>query len=83
MSGLSGATSSEAVAHPRVRTSAGRGTLLLLLAITAIAAAVRFYGLGWGAPYYHFHIDEHFVFLGALAIRDDFFGAADSSKFFM
>jgi 4-amino-4-deoxy-L-arabinose transferase-like glycosyltransferase len=83
MSGLSGATFSEAIADPPVRTAAGRGPLFLLVSITAIAAAVRFYGLGWGAPYYHFHIDEHFVFLGALAIRDDFFGAADSSKFFM
>jgi hypothetical protein len=51
--------------------------------ITAAAAAVRFIGLGWGAPYYHFHIDEHFVFLGALAIRADFVAAADSPKFFM
>ena len=57
--------------------------LLLLSFITAAGAAVRFYGLGWGAPYYHFHIDEHFVFAGALAIRADFFEAANSAKFFM
>ena len=44
---------------------------------------MRFYGLNWGAPYYHFHIDEHFVFAGALAIREDFFAAAHSPKFFM
>ena len=56
---------------------------LLLALITAAGAAFRFYGLGWGAPYYHFHIDEHFVFAGALAIRADFFEAANSSKFFM
>ena len=57
--------------------------LLLLSLITAAGAAARFYGLGWGAPYYHFHIDEHFVFAGALAIRADFFEAANSAKFFM
>ena len=55
----------------------------LVALITAAGAGVRFYGLGWGAPYYHFHIDEHFVFMGALAIRDDFFTAATSPKFFM
>ena len=57
--------------------------LLLLSLITAAGAAVRFYGVAWGAPYYHFHIDEHFVFAGALAIRADFFEAANSAKFFM
>lgn len=46
-------------------------------------AAFRFYGLGWGAPYHHFHIDEHFVFAGALALRDDFWNAALAPKFFM
>lgn len=61
----------------------GRRTLWALALVTAAGAAVRFYGLGWGAPYYHFHIDEHFVFMGALAIRDDFFAAATSPKFFM
>lgn len=57
--------------------------LLLLSLITAAGAVVRFYGVAWGAPYYHFHIDEHFVFAGALAIRADFFEAANSAKFFM
>ena len=56
---------------------------LLLLLIVAAGAAVRFYNLGWGAPYYHFHIDEHFVFAGAIEIRKDFFSAGQASKFFM
>lgn len=56
---------------------------LLLALIIAAGAAVRFYNLGWGAPYYHFHIDEHFVFLGAIELRKDFFAAAASPKFFM
>ena len=30
-----------------------------------LAGALRFYGLAWGAPYFHFHIDEHFVFSSA------------------
>jgi hypothetical protein len=38
-----------------------RKALWLLAAITLIGAAFRFYNLAWGAPYYHFHIDEHFV----------------------
>jgi 4-amino-4-deoxy-L-arabinose transferase-like glycosyltransferase len=60
-----------------------RPHLLLLALIIAAGAAVRFYNLGWGAPYYHFHIDEHFVFLGAIELRKDFFAAAGSPKFFM
>lgn len=60
-----------------------RHVLLLLGLITAAGGAFRFYGLAWGAPYYHFHIDEHFVFVGALELRQDFFGAAESPKFFM
>lgn len=56
---------------------------LLLAAIVAAGAAVRFYNLGWGAPYYHFHIDEHFVFVGALQLRENFLEAAASPKFFM
>ena len=63
---------------PSIRT-----TWIVLGLITLLGAAGRFIGLGWGAPYYHFHIDEHFVFLGGLAIRDDFFTAAQSPKFFM
>lgn len=60
-----------------------RRALLLLALITAVGGAVRFYNLAWGAPYYHFHIDEHFVFVGAIELRKDFFGAASSPKFFM
>jgi 4-amino-4-deoxy-L-arabinose transferase-like glycosyltransferase len=56
---------------------------VLLVLIVAAGAAVRFYNLGWGAPYYHFHIDEHFVFAGALEIRRDFINAGEASKFFM
>jgi 4-amino-4-deoxy-L-arabinose transferase-like glycosyltransferase len=63
--------------------SLARSPRLLLLLVVAAGAAVRFYNLGWGAPYYHFHIDEHFVFLGALHLRRDFFAAADAPKFFM
>jgi 4-amino-4-deoxy-L-arabinose transferase-like glycosyltransferase len=63
--------------------SFARSTRLLLILIVAAGAAVRFYGLNWGAPYYHFHIDEHFVFLGGLELRKDFFAAANSPKFFM
>jgi 4-amino-4-deoxy-L-arabinose transferase-like glycosyltransferase len=66
------------VTSPTLRT-----TWIVLALITLLGAAGRFFGLGWGAPYYHFHIDEHFVFLGGLAIRDDFFAAAQSPKFFM
>jgi hypothetical protein len=75
MSGPSGATFSEGLTRRRAA--------LLLLLVTVVGGAVRFYGLTWGAPYYHFHIDEHFVFIGALAIRADFLAAADSPKFFM
>ena len=35
---------------------------------TALGAAFRFSGLGWGAPYFHFHIDEHIVFTYADAL---------------
>lgn len=63
---------------PSVRSNA-----LLLALIVAAGAAVRFYNLGWGAPYFHFHIDEHFVFSGAVEIRRDFLAAAGAPKFFM
>src|SRR5262249_41376881 len=43
----------------------------------------RFYGLGWGAPYFHFHIDEHIVFTYADALARDSKEAANSAKFFM
>lgn len=55
----------------------------LLGLITALGAWFRFYNLGWGAPYYHFHIDEHFVFSSADMLRRDAHEAAMSPKFFM
>src|SRR5438067_575548 len=56
---------------------------LLLVAICGLAAAFRFIGLGWGAPYFHFHIDEHFVFQGADMLRRSVREASMSGKFFM
>ena len=46
-------------------------------------AAFRFYNLAWGAPYYHFHMDEHFVLGPADTLRRDVRAAAMGSKFFM
>jgi hypothetical protein len=60
-----------------------RTAVLLLAAITALAAGFRFYGLAWGAPYYHFHIDEHFVLGPADAMRRSMREAAMWPKFFM
>ncbi|MEO8260267.1 MAG: glycosyltransferase family 39 protein [Acidobacteriota bacterium] len=60
-----------------------RSALAWLAAIIALGAAFRFYNLGWGAPYYHFHIDEHFVFNGAYLLGRDAGAAANSAKFFM
>jgi 4-amino-4-deoxy-L-arabinose transferase-like glycosyltransferase len=57
--------------------------LTVLAVITAIGGGFRFYNLGWGAPYYHFHIDEHFVFQGADFLRESLQKAAESPKFFM
>ena len=51
--------------------------------ILIAGAALRFYGLRWGAPYYHFHIDEHVVFSGADMIARSPREAAESPKFFM
>jgi 4-amino-4-deoxy-L-arabinose transferase-like glycosyltransferase len=56
---------------------------LPLLLICAAAAAFRFVGLSWGAPYFHFHIDEHYVFQGADMLRRSVREAAISGKFFM
>ena len=61
----------------------GRKALWILAAITAIAAALRFYNLAWGAPFYHFHIDEHFVLGPADALRRDTREAVMAPKFFM
>jgi hypothetical protein len=61
-----------------------RGRALLVLAvITAIGGVLRFYNLAWGAPYYHFHMDEHYVFAGADLLRVSMRDAALSGKFFM
>ena len=54
-----------------------------LTAITAVGAALRFYNLAWGAPYYHFHMDEHYVLIGANLLRSSLREAALSGKFFM
>jgi 4-amino-4-deoxy-L-arabinose transferase-like glycosyltransferase len=56
---------------------------LALAVVILIGAALRFYGLSWGAPYHHFHIDEHFVFIGADLLRDSMRKAAMNPKFFM
>jgi hypothetical protein len=56
---------------------------VLLAIVTAIGAWLRFYNLGWGAPYYHFHIDEHLVFQGADLLRGDPAAAAANPKFFI
>ena len=55
----------------------------ILSLIVVLAGALRFYGLAWGAPYFHFHIDEHFVFVGADRLRVSMEAAARSAKFFM
>ena len=60
-----------------------RRTGLWLLLIVAAAAACRFIGLAWGAPYFHFHIDEHFVMQGADYLRSGFASHQPPSKFFM
>jgi 4-amino-4-deoxy-L-arabinose transferase-like glycosyltransferase len=57
--------------------------LLALAAITAIGGALRFYNLAWGAPYFHFHMDEHYVLMGADHLRNSLREAALSGKFFM
>ena len=60
-----------------------RKALWILAAIVAAGAAFRFYNLAWGAPYYHFHMDEHFVLGPADTLRHDVRAAAMGSKFFM
>lgn len=63
--------------------STSRRVAAAVLLLTAAGAGLRFYGLDWGAPYHHFHIDEHFVFAGALEMRNDFWNAGLAPKFFM
>jgi 4-amino-4-deoxy-L-arabinose transferase-like glycosyltransferase len=60
-----------------------RSVILWVGLATTLGAALRFYGLGWGAPYFHFHIDEHVVFSYADALARDTREAAQSAKFFM
>lgn len=60
-----------------------RQTIVLVTLATLIGAAFRFYNLAWGAPYHHFHIDEHVVFSYANALARDSREAAQMSKFFM
>jgi len=60
-----------------------RSALLWVAAATAAGAALRFTGLGWGAPYFHFHIDEHIVFTYAESLSRNTREAAESAKFFM
>ncbi len=60
-----------------------RPALLLVAFATLLGAAFRFYRLDWGAPYFHFHMDEHYVFMGAELLRRDPHEAAMSGKFFM
>src|SRR5881296_1659571 len=67
---------------PQQQHETRTGALLLLL-ICGVAAALRFTGLSWGAPYFHFHIDEHFVFQGADMLRRSIREASASPKFFM
>jgi dolichyl-phosphate-mannose-protein mannosyltransferase len=65
-----------------LRLTRGRAALILAL-ITCVGGGFRFYNLAWGAPYYHFHIDEHYVFMGAELLRRGMAEAANSLKFFM
>ena len=60
-----------------------RAAIIGVALAVAIGAALRFYGLGWGAPYFHFHIDEHQVFNDAYLLARDARQAAMSPKFFM
>ncbi len=52
-------------------------------AATVLGGVFRFYGLAWGAPYFHFHMDEHLVFRDAYLLARDTRAAAMSGKFFM
>src|SRR5206468_4396647 len=76
-------TSSPMVPLPQ-RADLSRSRALVALAmVTAIGGALRFYNLAWGAPFYHFHMDEHYVFVGADLLRKGTKDAAQSGKFFM
>ncbi len=60
-----------------------RLALWCLAAITFLAAVLRFAGIRWGAPYFQFHMDEHYVFLGAAKLRVSIQSAVNEYKFFM
>jgi dolichyl-phosphate-mannose-protein mannosyltransferase len=60
-----------------------RSAILWVVAATALGGIFRFYGLAWGAPYFHFHMDEHLVFQDAYLLARDPREAAMSAKFFM
>ncbi len=64
-------------------TISERQAFWILAVITALGAAFRFYNLAWGAPFYHFHMDEHFVLQPADTLRRSTRDAAMGSKFFM
>jgi hypothetical protein len=64
-------------------TLSRRRAAWILAALTAVGAAFRFYNLAWGAPYYHFHIDEHFVLGPADAMHRSMREAVMWPKFFM
>lgn len=68
---------------PNERNPERHAARLALVAVCLVAAGFRFGGLAWGAPYFHFHIDEHFVFQGADMLRRSVREAALSAKFFM
>ena len=55
----------------------------VLAAIIVVGGWLRFDGLAWGAPFHHFHIDEHFVFVGADLLRESMRKAAMNPKFFI
>jgi hypothetical protein len=67
----------------RKETLSRSAAMWALAAITAVGAYFRFYNLAWAAPYYHFHIDEHFVLGPADLMRTSMREAAMSPKFFM
>src|SRR5262249_7706112 len=71
------------VVLPQHRVSQSLRARLWLLLIVAAGGFLRFYNLAWGAPYYHFHIDEHVVFAGADMMTRSMDEAAMSPKFFM
>ncbi len=64
-------------------TLTSRRAAWILTGITALGGFLRFYNLAWGAPYYHFHIDEHFVLGPADSMHRSMRDAVMWPKFFM